>query len=328
MKPDSEDRRILIIAPDTFGYYRDIMKACIRIGIAPIWMNQIPGTGVFTRILYRLAPALGYPWANRYFGKELRNYERFDYILIIKGEGVSASAIKNMRVRYPNAKIIYYLWDSLRNVKGAIERIELCDLAYSFDPADCETTANLVHIPDFYSEEGILRAKVPGLAVFIGTLHGNRYEEVQAIGSRIQNETGVKPFLYYYYPNKLLFAVLKLLRRKFRTIPFGNIHFTPLDRKEYQEMLEKAGIVIEICHKDQTGLTMRSLEALGAGAKLITNNRIIRQYDFYRADNCYVIDGILDEGFSRFVKSNYQALNPELVKKYHIDSWLRTLLGG
>lgn len=321
-------RNVLFISPDTFGYYKAISAAISRKGFNPIWLNQLPATSVASRVFFRLAPGIARRLATRHFIHELDKLERVDQILIIKGEGISAATIAAMRARYPGVKIVFYLWDSLANTPGADRRIALCDAAYSFDPFDCDRTEGLEHLPLFHSKEPRVSAPKPGLAAFIGTLHSDRYQLIRALGEEIERITGVKPFLYFYYPNKKLFAILKLVKKSFRKVRLSDVHFEPVPRETYDAIQSEAAIAIDICHPKQSGLTMRSIEALGEGKKLITNNKTVRRYEFFRSENCYLVEGEPGEDFRHFLNSPYQPPAAEVVAKYHIDSWLQTLLAA
>lgn len=223
---------------------------------------------------------------------------------------------------------MFYLWDSLANVAGADRKIELCDAAFSFDPVDCDNTDALNHLPLFHAKTAPTATYKPGFAAFIGTLHSNRYLLIRGLADDIKKGTGIAPFLYFYYPNRLLFSILKFVKASFRSVRRSDVHFTPLDRDQYTEILSKAEIAIDICHPKQSGLTMRSIEALGDGKKLITNNKMVRRYDFFRPENCYVIDGELGSDFDTFLNSPYEPPQNEIVAKYHIDTWLQTLLSA
>lgn len=319
-------KNVLFISPDTFGYYKAISAAIAQNGHNPIWLNQLPATTILARILFRLAPSIGHWWADRHFAKELDKLDRIDHILIIKGEGISEATIAQMRRRYPSARIVFYLWDSLANTPGAERKIQLCDASFSFDPVDCDRNKDLKHLPLFYSKKAGSTMHIPGYAAFIGTLHSDRYQLIKSLGEEIERITGIKPFLYFYYPNRKLFVVLKLLKKTFWKIRVSDLHYEPVPRERYEAIQSTAEIAIDICHPKQSGLTMRSIEALGAGKKLITNNKTVRRYDFFRPENCYVIDGQANEDFSYFLKSAYQPLAPETVARYHIDAWLQTLM--
>ena len=321
-------KNILFISPDTFGYHKAISAAIAKKGFNPIWLNQLPSVGVASRVFFRLAPRIASHLATSYFLREIDKINNLHMILIIKGEGVSDVVLAHMRERYPEAKIIYYLWDSLANVSGAERKIGLCDAAYSFDPVDCEEIGGLKHLPLFHTKQPGPNNYRPGFAAFIGTLHSNRYQLIRKIANKVERITRITPFLYFYYPNATLLLILKLTKKTFRQVRWADIHFEPLDREQYGVMNSEAEIAIDICHPKQSGLTMRSIEALCEGKKLITNNKAVRRYALFQPDRCYVVDGELDADFEKFLNSPSQPQPAEVLAKYHIDSWLQPLLQG
>ena len=317
---------ILLISPDTFGYYKAISAAISRWGANPIWLNQLPSTSVASRVFFRLAPDLARRFARTSFERELDKIDTVDQILIIKGEGVSGDTIASMRRRYPGVRIVYYQWDSIANTPGAERKIELCDAAFSFDPVDCDNIAGLEHLALFHSYDEVPDAPKHGFAAFIGTLHSDRYRLIRSLGEAIETITKIKPFIYFYYPNKVLLAILRLIKGSFRRVRASDVHFEPVPRDQYNAIQSEAEILIDICHPKQSGLTMRSIEALGSGKKLITNNRNVRRYDFFTPENHYVVEGELGEDFVHFLTSPYRSPGSETIARYHIDSWLQTLL--
>ncbi|MEK5777604.1 lipopolysaccharide biosynthesis protein, partial [Acinetobacter nosocomialis] len=58
---------------------------------------------------------------------------------------------------------------------------------------------------------------------------------------------------------------------------------------EIVELYAKSNIILDISHPGQSGLTMRTFEAIGAGKKLITTNTNIKEYPFYNANNIFII---------------------------------------
>lgn len=317
---------ILFVSPDTFGYHEAIAAAITRAGANPIWLNQLPSTSVVSRVYFRLAPNLARRFARGAFERQLDQIERVDQVLIIKGEGVSADTIATMRARYPGVRIVFYLWDSIANTPGAERKIELCDAALSFDPVDCDRIDALQHLPLFHSSDAVPAKPRHGFAAFIGTLHSNRYPLISSLGHEIEKRTGIPPFIYFYYPNKLLFSILRIINRKFRKVRAADVNYEPVPRDQYSAIQDEAEILIDICHPRQSGLTMRTIEALGSGKKLITNNQNIRRYDFFYPENVYVVDGALGEDFSDFLRVPYRPPSAEMVARYHIDSWLAALL--
>lgn len=80
--------------------------------------------------------------------------------------------------------------------------------------------------------------------------------------------------------------------------------------------------LIDIVQDGQTGITLRPLEALAFGKKLMTNNRNIINYDFYSPNNIFII-GVDD--FARldsFLDTEYEPVSTYVLSKYDIMSWL------
>src|SRR5690606_10943726 len=100
-------------------------------------------------------------------------------------------------------------------------------------------------------------------------------------------------------------------------IPFSEIY----------KLSQNTKIVIDVAHPNQKGLSIRPYEALGLQRKLITNNTEIKKYDFYNANNIFVIENFdnLDIPDS-FLTKPYEKISEDIYKKYHISNWLKNIL--
>lgn len=80
--------------------------------------------------------------------------------------------------------------------------------------------------------------------------------------------------------------------------------------------------LVDIVQGEQSGLTLRPLEALACRKKLITNNPAIKNYDFYSPTNVFVVgeDDIATIG--QFVESEYCPVPEDVVEQYDVNSWL------
>ena len=107
---------------------------------------------------------------------------------------------------------------------------------------------------------------------------------------------------------------------------FSEFRFLQLPVKQVQEILEDTVSVVDIEHPDQSGLTIRTIEAVFSGRKLITTNSDIVNYDFYDSNNILVIDRkypVIPDGF---LEGKATEMKPDLVDKYSIKGWLKELL--
>ncbi|MDE5609695.1 MAG: hypothetical protein K2I66_04855, partial [Bacteroidales bacterium] len=94
-------------------------------------------------------------------------------------------------------------------------------------------------------------------------------------------------------------------------------------RQDYLPRLSKAGIVVDINQKGQTGLTRRPIEALLWNKKLVTNNPDIVNYDFYRPENIFIY-GVDDPcGFEHFVETPLTEIPDNIKSRYTVEGWLK-----
>jgi hypothetical protein len=88
----------------------------------------------------------------------------------------------------------------------------------------------------------------------------------------------------------------------------------------------KSKCIVDIVQKEQTGLTLRPLEALFFERKLLTDYKDIVKYDFYKPQNIFVI-GIHDwTDIRSFLSSPFIPVNKKIVDNYNINKWINYFL--
>lgn len=93
----------------------------------------------------------------------------------------------------------------------------------------------------------------------------------------------------------------------------------------YSEILNnisQSKCLVDIVQDGQEGLTYRPLEALFYNKKLITNNKTITEYDFYKEENIYIL-GKDARSLKKFIESDFVPWNEKIVKKYTIENWIK-----
>lgn len=80
--------------------------------------------------------------------------------------------------------------------------------------------------------------------------------------------------------------------------------------------------VVEYVQHNQTGMTLRPLEAMFYKKKLITNNQNTDCFDFYHPDNIFIIGKDQFEDLQVFLKKPYYDLCAEMVDEYSVKTWL------
>ena len=89
------------------------------------------------------------------------------------------------------------------------------------------------------------------------------------------------------------------------------------------DIVRKSKSIIDIHHPRQSGLTMRTLEILGAKRKLFTTNDDVKNYDFYDANNIYCFDRNNPNNKIEFLNKDNSGINDIVYKKYSLTQWIK-----
>ena len=87
-----------------------------------------------------------------------------------------------------------------------------------------------------------------------------------------------------------------------------------------------SNIVVDYTHLSQTGFTMRTCEAIGHRCKLVTNNKLVKEADFYNENNVYIYDVDNFQIPESFINSPYQELSKEIYERYSISNWIKEII--
>ena len=323
-------KNILLICQRFFNYHTDIIDALKKMGANVDFFDERPSNTAVTKAILRINKAFLASKIRRYYRSILNDIQnnKYDYILIIKPEGIPKNVINILRKLNPNAKIVIMLWDAIANNTAAAEKLKLADKTFSFDPRDCEKY-DMKFRPLFYNEKYNDIAKTNTKAqidlLFIGTVHSDRYMLLKNMEEKFIKE-GYKVYYYMYLPSKILYYIKKVILKQFRGSNIKDFKFKSIGQDEVLSLLSKSRVVIDIQHPNQIGLTMRTLEMLGANKKIITTNSNVKEYDFYNASNIQVVDRDMKNIDMEFFRSDYIKIADNIKQKYSLESWLLELL--
>ncbi len=214
---------------------------------------------------------------------------------------------------------------NLINKKNSDKLLSVFDRTLTFDPQDKTVFPEVEFLPLFFVPEFSAQpnncAQVQYSVSFIGTVHSDRYKLVKKIVSQFKGESN-SPYLFFYCPSKFLYYLKKLFTKEFDGVSVSEVNFSPLSKNEVFELLSLSNIVIDIEHPIQRGLTMRTIEMLGSGRKLVTTNSEVFNYDFYDESNICVVDRNNPIVPKDFLNSEYSPIDQNVVAKYSLSSWL------
>ena len=105
----------------------------------------------------------------------------------------------------------------------------------------------------------------------------------------------------------------------------GRFHVIREKLQPYRKVInyvKDADILLDYTMNPMTGLSLRSMEALFFGKKLITNNLEILESDFYNPANIYVLDRDT-RSLREFIDCPLEPVDPEIRDRYLLSNWLK-----
>jgi hypothetical protein len=320
---------VLLIGGSFFGYAKEIIAEIERRGRKVLWFDDRPGTDAVTKGLLRIAPSLV---ASRtaQLEEQILQQSRTQPIrdvLVIKGEALTPSGIARLRAALPNARFALFFWDSYLNMPANTpEKVSHFDAAFTFDPVDARSDSRLKYRPLFYIERF---ARLPSVPMdidllFVGTDHSDRLSVLRRVAAALP--AGMSFLQILYSRSKLLHTLTKVSFPRRWKRGGERFVFEPLSRDEIATLIARARVVLDIERSVQQGFTMRTIELLGAGKKILTTNPHIVDADFFEPANIAVIDRRRPVFSSDFMRSEYRPPDPCIIHRYTLSAWLEEVL--
>ncbi|MBQ6478126.1 MAG: hypothetical protein IJI44_02025 [Erysipelotrichaceae bacterium] len=240
-------------------------------------------------LMYRL-PFLTL-WFNDWY-HHLEDYET----LIVNMNYLTRNVLDKVSSKNPDLRIIGWYWNTVDDRNAPVDfhnnKIEY----WSFDEKDCVTYGFQKNIQYYcYVEDQTKRNKDIDI-YFIGR-EKDRKTEIMSF-SAAADRFGLKKEFH-------------VIGEGDRLIPYS----------EVREALTRTRAVLEINKNNQTGFTLRVLESLFYGIKLITNNKGIRNTEIYNENNVFIIGEDDEKKLPDFIRSPYDHSSDRLKDDFSVDKW-------
>ncbi|MFM5093547.1 hypothetical protein [Aeromonas rivipollensis] len=325
---DLMHKNIILFCPSFFDYDKAIKKEFESIGAAVHLYDERPFKSIIGRAILRLNMSWIISWCIKmyYYRLLLPRINDVDYLVFINPESISSNILDKIREINPEINIVVYMWDSFKNKPAAKKLLDSVDCFFTFDPDDA-ATYNICFLPLFYVSEYAESRHIKSgkyRLSFIGTAHTERYKIVKNIMG-----AGDRVFLFLFTPSRVVFLYKKYICGELGDLNFTDVSSMPMLREDVVTIVADSEAVIDINHPGQVGLTMRTLEVLGAGRKLVTTNKNIVNYDFYNENNILIIrDKINKDVITEFLDKPYVKLSDKIYEKYSLSNWVEQLFTG
>lgn len=325
--------RILLVTPNFFDYPQILCEGLRALGHEVDWFDDRPSTNSLIKSIIRIKKDLINIWIAKYFEKIVKKVKKYKYDKFILVSGQSLSFTENMiaelRALLPTTEFILYQWDSLANFSYIKRVYKYFDRCYSFDPCDVAENTRLEFLPLFYCERyekigELAKDKYKYDIMFVGTAHPKKYKYVKEMAEKLK-PAFKKQFIYFFFPSRLVYVYRKIKNSEFKNAKYSEFHFESISGEMLDQLMQDSKCVLDSAQTGQNGLTIRVIEALGAKRKIITTNKNVVKYDFYREENIYVYDGKFDYN-SVFFTEPYIEIEKNIYEKYSLKNWLNILL--
>jgi hypothetical protein len=320
---------LLLIGGGFFGYAREISRALSLRGRAVEWFEDRPGLDTVTKSLLRIAPSLVAAKSDAYFEGiiERMRHKPIRDVLVIKGEALSPKSIERLRLALPRARFTLYFWDSYRNMPtNSSKKVSLFDKSFTFDPKDAQIDSRLNYRPLFFVDDYSSLPQVePDIdLLFFGSMHSDRYAILRRLSQALP--AGVRLETILYFPSRLIYAVRRVCDPHFWRAKSREFIFQPLEKTDIQRLISRSRAVVDIERSVQCGFTMRTIEMLGAGKKLLTTNPKVADADFFDPHNISIIDRRRPIVTSKFLDGAYRPPSAAVLNRYSLSGWLDEVL--
>jgi hypothetical protein len=187
---------------------------------------------------------------------------------------------------------------------------------YSFDPNDC-LKYELKFIPQFNipQSDNILEGKTEIFKYdlfFIGRAK-SRLKEIEFFYKQIST---LNLDFFFHVKKDKLFQVSNIIDLKKSYISYD----------EYSTIQKQSKAIVEFNSKEQSGLSLRAIQAIFSNKKLITNNSYIKNYNFYREENILIWENgkTKSDSIIKFLNIQIVELDKELKDQYSFKSWINS----
>jgi hypothetical protein len=262
---------VAIVGPAFFGYLNRIAGLMTNRGIPTRFYDEFPSNGIFTKIILRYSPLAVRQLATREYHEQITAEiirSGATHVLFGTIEMFPHACIRRLQAH--GIVMSRYAWDSVRNKPYARTLDPYMLAVASFDPGDCDREG-YTYVPLYSSAPTV--APTDGCDIdflYCATFHSNRpFVIAKIIEESLRSDWKLELMLFFH--SKKLWHLRYLFNPAVWHMG-GLITTTPFSLDEIADRTARSRVVIDIHHGGQSGLTMRTFEALSLGAIVLTTN--------------------------------------------------------
>lgn len=305
---------IALVVPKTYDYAETIEDTLLKLG-ASVYCHQEWTEGVVVGLLKRLGL---YRWLNEWrWQRFIRSLEQtqVDVLLVVRGSTLTPTLINRFSEHHQETHRVMYQWDSVQN-HDYLLIAPYFNRVITFDRADSETHG-FEYKPLFFASDltEFQSDSIEKDLVFVSAYT----QERQTFLQKLIEQCVISRIRLSYFQFQPLVARIKSILKREKV----DASSKRMRRHDVYRMMATSKAVIDFHHDRQTGLTMRTIETLAMGKKLVTTNPSIQSEVFYRPEQVCVIDKTMPIFDVDWLNETYDAVD---MTGQRLDRWLVDLL--
>ncbi len=296
------EKRCLLIMPRHFYSFEQLFTEELhRRGYVVTVANDEYPAGTVGKLMGKLRIPLIKSITDRELSKTFLDGQHYELALIFKGRGITESLIR--KIRECADEVIGYNWDSFTFNNAPLQWMRGASGYYTFDYRDAETHA--IPVVELFSSANLGDELAPVRKdIYVSAIFRNHSRRLAYL-DRVLKVLGTENCRIFIYEQNLFFFLLNFLHSPWLYWKYRRyVSFQSLSYEDYTDLMRRSRYTIDYAHPDQSGLTMRSFEALSAGTKIITNNSYISHSNYFDNSNAVLFP---ESGSSESLKAQMQS---------------------
>jgi len=237
---------------------------------------------------------------------------QYETILVMTTDFFSEDFLSIIRTKTKN--LVGNHWDGLKRTPNVYSKLKFFDKFFVFDKDDVDEKNNIFFLTNFFFnfEEHKYEPEIKNDVFYIGTFVEERFKALKNISKILsQNKISQKILLFSWDKKD----------------SDGEINFTNqfLTYDENIDFAKSSKALLDLKLKEHNGLSFRFFEAMRYSKKLITDNPDVKNYDFYRSENIFIIGENDGKELTNFVENPYQEIPLDIKNKYSFENWFKKL---
>ena len=318
-------RRILFVGLSFHSYTSRIIESLRNRGFAVTYYPS-EKRSFWSKSLKKFLPSVYRARLRRYHERILAAAEqsRYEFVFFLQIHYLSLEHVERLRMSQPKAKFLLYNWDSLAT-HDYRPYLKFLDSVFTFDRTDAENVPArylpLFALPEYFQKSG---PPAPSYDIYF----------VGVIGT-LERFAAVRKLDDYCKEHKIRFArhlqcspavFLKLLRNG---LFVEGLSLRSLSTGEVIRLMNDSSAVFDFPNYPQSGFTIRLIENMCAGKKVVTSNALVRNETFHSTEQFFVVNNLDFSGLQDFLRRDHEGATGQRAiachEEFSLAHWLDTI---